>query len=149
MAIHDTKNRKHNLSDFCLFAEETKESPPIPSSVANTFFTLTSQSKIPDWCLFSGIDIQKLRRYVDSESGYTVPRAWENRKQMVFFVSPFFFNNQLVVPLCFFGRIFNRTQVITMHDVDNGKGYQVYLGDLIDFCGYADKEVFNLVRAIV
>ncbi|MDJ0723749.1 MAG: hypothetical protein QNJ38_01395 [Prochloraceae cyanobacterium] len=132
-----------------MFAEETKKTADIPAAVANTFLSLTAQSKVPNWCLFSGLDPQKIKASSDLESGYTIPRAWTNREEKVFFVSPFFLNQELIVPLCFFGRNFNRSQVITLNDVDSGKGYRVHLKDLQNFCGYADKEVFNLVGIVV
>ncbi|MDJ0715755.1 MAG: hypothetical protein QNJ54_16240 [Prochloraceae cyanobacterium] len=149
VSIHDTKNRNYKLSDFCLFSAEENKKLDISPQVANTFFTLSAQKKLPQWCLNLGLEPKELRRYTDTESGVTSPRAWVDESGEILFVSPFFFNNKLVVPLCFFGNNIKRGSVVAMRDLDSNREFRVYLdGELQRITGWCDKETFELVREI-
>lgn len=122
----------------------------VAPQVANTYFTLAAQKKLPTWSFGLGIDDETLRPLTDKESGYTVPRAWISEEHQVLFISPFFSNSKLIVPLAFFGIGRGRAAVIKMVDVDNlNREYRVYLDRELQLMrGWCDKEVFELAREI-
>ena len=149
VSIHSTKKKNYKLQDFCLFVDKEQKIDVAPQ-VANTYFTLAAQRKLPPWCFGLGIDDENLRPLTDKESGYTVPRAWINEEYQVFFISPFFSNGKLIIPLAFFGRARGRGSVIKMSDIDNAdREYRVYLDRELQLMrGWCDKEVFELAREV-
>ncbi len=132
-----------------MFVERDRKLDLAPQ-VANTFFTLAAQRKLPNWCLGLGLDDEDLRPLTDRESGYTIPRAWMSEEHQILFLSPFFFDSQLIVPLCFFGIGRGRGSVVTLRDIDTDRQYRVYLDpDLQIMRGWCDKEIFQLAREVV
>lgn len=130
-------------ADFFHFAP-SEDKDKIDPVVADTFFALVAEEKIPSWAIALA-PIEKLRASRGNGSTLTSPRAWMRRG--VLLIAPRIEGTQVVAPLALVDdAVQGKNSLI---DIDSGVCREVLIPDGKSEAFWASNQSFEIVRGIL